>query len=293
MSHPEIPVSISMRLSTLAKNFGLGGRATRQLLERASALKLPFAPLAAPSQAIHLQSGMQLQRLLDLPRSALSGPVQEDKALAHAALSKLVTLQERLEESFDLRKLHGFSGASPGGEDYLSVEAFAASEACRHVRIISYKDFVRTLSVALPRFLAGEPIVLRQTSWNGDCLYWASDVHTEELACAVGYARVRQLETNLPAQISRYTLNRAAVKALEKDFYVFNMPDAAWQDSAFMSLLLDTGLPYSRLSMNRTASGNEVLLLPKSSKEANALGQGLLLAGAPNVTEYLLPLSDA
>lgn len=293
MSHPESTASFSVRLGALVKHLGFGSRASKQLLNRARALQLPFIPLAAPSPAIHLQTGIQLQRLLDLPRSALSGPVQEDKALAHAALNKLVTLQERTEKSFDLRQLHGFTGTSPSGNAYPNLEQYAASEACRHVRIISYKDFVRTLSVALPRFLAGEPIILRQASWHGSSLYWASEVHTEELACAVSYSRVRQLETNLPAKVGRYTLHRAAIKALDKEFHIFSMPDAAWQDSAFMSLLLDTGLPYSRLSMSNSASGNEVLLLPKNSALANALGQGLLLAGAPNVIEYLLPLSDA
>jgi len=162
MSLPEQPSTLSSRLGALAQRLGLIGRGQRQILERASQLRLPFSPLPQPRESICWQDGLQLYRLIDLPRSALSGPVQEDKAQAHAALIRIIELEERQLSSFDLRMIDGLSGGSAEHAHYTSFEEFSTSEACRHVRIISYKDFVKTISLALPSFLAGERINLRR-----------------------------------------------------------------------------------------------------------------------------------
>jgi hypothetical protein len=58
-----------------------------------------------------------------------------------------------------------------------------------------------------------------------------------------------------------------------------------------MSLLLDNGLPYARLSLLRTPGAAEFLLLPKHSAEATALGEGLRLAGAADVVAHMKTLA--
>uniref|UniRef100_UPI0035678ACC DUF6685 family protein n=1 Tax=Pseudomonas sp. TaxID=306 RepID=UPI0035678ACC len=227
----------------------------------------------------------------ELPRGALSGPVQEDKAQAHAVLTRIVEVQQQQLESFDLRLIDGLSNCNPEQAHFASFEEYALSEDCRQVRIISYKDFVRTISQALPRFLAGECISLRQASWHGKRIFWGGEQHSEALACAVAYARRRQLEINLPAELSRYRLSSGGLNELQQRYHVLAMPGAAWSDPAFMSLLLDTGLPYARLSLLRNPGAPEFLLLPKHSAEASALGEGLRLAGAPDVVLHLQGLA--
>ena len=90
MSLSEQPSTLSSRLGALAQRLGLIGRGQRQILERASQLRLPFSPLPQVRDSICWQDGPQLHRLIDLPRSALSGPVQEDKAQAHAMLVRVI-----------------------------------------------------------------------------------------------------------------------------------------------------------------------------------------------------------
>lgn len=291
MSLSEQPSTLSSRLGALAQRLGLIGRAPRQILERASQLRLPFNPLPDIRDSICWQDGPQLHRLIDLPRSALSGPVQEDKAQAHAVLVRVVEVQQQQLASFDLRLIDGFSASNPEQILFSSFEDYASSQHCRQVRIISYKDFVKTIGQALPRFLAGESISLRQASWHGERLFWAGDHHGEAFACAIAYARRRELEVSLPAELSHYRLSTPGLAALHQHYHVLAMPGAAWSDPAFMGLLLDSGLPYARLSLLRSPGAPEFLLLPKHSAEATALGEGLRLAGAPDVVGYLQQLS--
>jgi hypothetical protein len=285
------PAFFSSRLAALIQRLGGTNRASRLILERASRLHLPFNAMPATRDSICWLEGPPLQRLVELPRGALSGPVQEDKAQAHAVLIKTVEVQQQRLESFDLRLIDGLSSCDPEQAYFTRLEDYAASEACRQVRIISYKDFVRTISQALPRFLAGEHISLRQASWHGDRVFWAGEQHSEAFACAVTYARRRQLEISLPAELSRYRLSSSGLTQLQQRYHVLAMPSAAWNDPAFMSLLLDSGLPYARLSLLRTPDAPEFLLLPKHSAEATALGEGLRLAGAPDVVLYLQGLA--
>ncbi|OVZ31950.1 hypothetical protein CDO41_34230, partial [Pseudomonas aeruginosa] len=69
------------RLSALANRLRLGAARSdgRELRERAAALELPFQPLRRPEPSVWWQAGPPLHTLVDLPRGALSGPVQEDK----------------------------------------------------------------------------------------------------------------------------------------------------------------------------------------------------------------------
>lgn len=291
MSLSEQPPTLSSRLGALAQRLGLIGRAPRQILERASQLRLPFDPLPAVRNSICWQDGPQLHRLIDLPRGALSGPVQEDKAQAHAALIRIIELEERQLSSFDLRMVDGLCGCNADQAAFASFEDYAASQACRQVRIISYKDFVKTISLALPRFLAGERINLRQASWHGERVFWAGEHHPQAFACAIAYARRRELEISLPADLCHYRLSAQGLSKLQQQYHALAMPAAAWSDPAFMGLLLDSGLPYARLSLLRSPGDPEILLLPKYSAEATALGEGLRLAGAPDVVEYLQRLN--
>lgn len=293
MSLTEQPSTLSSRLGALAQRLGIIGRGQRQILERASQLRLPFSPLPTFRESICWQDGPQLHRLIDLPRSALSGPVQEDKAQAHAMLVRLVEVQEQQLASFDLRTIDGLSTGNPQQASHDSFETFAASESCRQVRIISYKDFVKAISQALPRFLAGERISLRQASWRGARVFWTGEHHSEAFACAIAYARRRELEINLPAELSHYSLSEQGLSNLKQHYNVLAMPNAAWSDPAFMALLLDNGLPYARLSLLGGSGSPEFLLLPKHSAEATALGEGLRLAGAPDVVAYLQRLASS
>jgi hypothetical protein len=291
MSLSEQPPTLSSRLGALAQRLGLIGRAPRQILERANQLRLPFEPLPEVRDSICWQDGPQLHRLIDLPRGALSGPVQEDKAQAHAALIRIIELEERQLTSFDLRMVDGLSGCNAEQAAFASFEDYAASQACRQVRIISYKDFVKTISLALPRFLAGERISLRQASWHGERVFWAGEHHPQAFACAIAYARRRELEISLPADLCHYRLSAQGLSELQQQYHALAMPAAAWSDPAFMGLLLDSGLPYARLSLLRSPGDPEILLLPKHSAEATALGEGLRLAGAPDVVGYLQRLN--
>ena len=282
--------SLTTLLGTLVQRLGISGRSSRHIFERASGLHLPFQALPVPEQSIWWQSGPPLQRLTDLPRGALSGPVQEDKALAHAVLIRLVKQRQEQLHNFDLRLVTGVSCTDSNRPPCISFEAYAASEACHHIRIISYKDFVKVISQALPRFLAGEPINLRQANWHGEQLYWSGEQNLEAFACAIAYARRRGLEISLPAVLTHYQIDPAGLVELQNAYHMLAMPVQAWSDPAFMALLLDHGLPYARLSLLRSPGAPEFLLLPKAHEQALALGDGLRLAGAPDVVSYLQQL---
>src|SRR5699024_3017220 len=102
MTSPTPPPRLTSRLSSLAAQLGLGGKAARRMLDRARQLNLPFQPIPLPTLSIWWQLGPQLERLVDLPRGALSGPVQEDKAAAHAVLARLLEVNHRFVPAFDL-----------------------------------------------------------------------------------------------------------------------------------------------------------------------------------------------
>lgn len=285
ISEPMPPVT--SRIMQFVRRIGLAGRSPRQLLELASQIRLPFAPLSEQEPSIFWHDGPCLHRFVDLPRSALSGPIQEDKATARAALTRLVRREQSTHSALDLRQIDGLAGQSVDGGAYPTFEAFSATPACRKLRVISYKDFVRTISLALPGFQALTPIELRQASWLGERIYWSGDHHAEAFACAVAYARLRGLEVSLPCQLTDYRLDLAGLQALDLDYHAVTMPAQAWDDPEFMGLLLDAKVPYARLTLLRNANNSELLLLDKRQPAANALGEGLKLAGAPDLVRYL------
>ncbi|BAN47795.1 DUF6685 family protein [Metapseudomonas resinovorans] len=284
------PPPLSARLAAFAQRLGLG-KAPRRIFERASQLRLPFQQLPKTEASIWWQAGPPLQRLVELPRGALSGPVQEDKAEAHAVLIGVVKRSEQRLSSFDLRQVDGLCGndheppPSPSFEDYL------AGLHSRKVRIISYKDFIKAISLPLPRFLAGAPISLYRADWHGKRVFWSGDQHVEAFAASIAYARLRELEATLPAEVTDYRLDVAGLERLDDRYHMLAMPVQAWSDPAFMGLLLDGGIPYSRLTFLRNSGAPEFILLPKKHADATALGEGLRLAGAADVVTYLQTLA--
>lgn len=280
------PPTLSSRLSALAQRLGLSGRG-RLLGQRAQELHLPFQSLPAPRDSLWWQHSAPLERLVDMTHGALSGPVQEDKAEARAVLLGLVREEHRSLESFDLRQLDGLCGQP--NDAWQTLEDIANSPAGKQLRIISYKDFVKTLSLALPRHLVGEALQLKSADWRGARQYWCGEQQQVALACAIVYARRRGLELMLPAELTHYRLNPVGLAELDNRYFMLAMPPQSWSDPHFMDLLL-TGLPYARLSLLRDPGAPEFLLLPKRNPDSAALGEGLRLAGAPDVVAYLRQL---
>ncbi|MCQ4307777.1 hypothetical protein NA645_07210 [Pseudomonas stutzeri] len=287
MSLPEPMPPVTSRIARFAQCLGLTGKSPRQILEHASQIRLPFAPLCEPAPSIFWSDGPCLQRFVDLPRSALSGPIQEDKARARAALMRLVRQEQSSHRAIDLRQIDGLGGQSADGMTYPTFEALAATPACRQLRVISYKDFVRTITTALPDFLTRASIELRQASWLGERIYWSGEYHAEAFACAIAYARLRGLEVSLPCELTDYRLDAGGLHTLDNEYHAITMPAQAWNDREFMGLLLEAKIPYARLTLLRNANNTELLLLDKRQPAANALGEGLKLAGAPDMVRYL------
>lgn len=278
--------SMTSRLAALAQRLGLGGTDAHNVAQRSRTLALPFAPLGAPVSGIGWQSGAPLYRLIDLPRGALSGPVQEDKARIHAVLKRLVGSHREEQSSLDLRLLDGLCQRALQDSPLTTLEALAQSEGCRKVKIISYNDFTKALGLALPGFERKASLQLRRASWHGDRLFWDDDNHACEMASAVVYARRRGLEITLPATVQRFELRTTVLDELDGGFHMLAMPATAWNDPAFMGLLLDTGLPYARFGLFNTETP-ESLLLPRDHAQANAFGEGLRAVGAADVVDYL------
>ena len=286
------PPTMSSRLANLTQKLGLSGRSSRNVQERAAALRLPFEPLTRPPESIWWNCGAPLQDLPELPRSALSGPVQDDKTAAHAALVRLVERHTQEIESFDLRKIDGLAKNRGNMPSYTSLEECLAGVEQRQVRIISYKDFIKAISLPLPNFLRGHQIKLMQANWHGDRVFWDGEQHAEAFASAIVYARRREMEVSLPAELTTYQISQRGLKSLDISYYMLAMPTQAWSHADFMHLLVETGMPYARLSLKNHQSATEFLMLPKHNTDAVALGQGLLMAGAPDVSAFLHKLAN-
>lgn len=290
MNRSNYSGSLLSRLSTLFKG-SESGSAAFSPESIAQQVKLPFVDLNSPSLSIGWKNNLYFQHLYDLSRGALSGPVQEDKAEAHAFLAKLVSKEINTERVIDLRDIYGISESLPGIEALVDLESLAASAQCRHIRIISYRDFERTITQAIPNFLSDQPINLHQANWLGSHLFWANEQHSYTFACAVVYARRRGLILPKRTYISRYSLNIEVLQAIHKNYHMLIMPEQAWSDRAFMAILLNSGSPYARLALTKNPAPTEVLLLLKRKQLSNDLGKGLRLAGAYDAAEILLQLA--
>jgi len=188
-------------------------------------------------------------------------------------------------EALDLRRINGLSG-SPGSP-FQHLEDFVASDACRPFRIISYQDFERVIRLALPQFMDGEMLRVRTCDWlDSGRLFWAGEHMREAFACAVVYARMRELAIHLPAQVTRYRLNPSGLHTLQEQYHALWMPPQAWINPGFMHLLLESDMPYARLDKLH-ADYQEVLLLSRVRKRSNALGLGLRKAGAFDASDWL------
>lgn len=287
MNRPSHSGSLLSRLSTLFKGAD-SGSATFSPDNIAQHVKLPFVGLVTPSLSIGWKNNLNFQHLHDLPRSALSGPVQADKEDAHALLAILVTKVIDTEPVIDLRDIYGISQSLPGIETLQTLEDLAASVQCRQIRIISYRDFERTITQAVPHFLSDQPINLFQASWLGEHFFWAEEKHSYAFACAIVYARRRGLELPKHTYISRYSLNLDVLQTIHKNYHVLIMPEQTWNNRDFMAILLDSGSPYARLALTKGPAPTEVLLLPKHRQLSDNLGKGLRLAGAYDASEILL-----
>ncbi|MFC3607082.1 DUF6685 family protein [Stutzerimonas tarimensis] len=279
--------SLSSRLARLATRLGLTSRppAPQHARERIGKLKLEFAPLPAFHSSIFWSDNPSLEDLHELPRGALSGPTQEYKARAHAILVKLIRRESEPRDAFDLREVGGFLAPNPLGIPCPSFETFAATPACRAIRIISYNDFMRVMDTAVPGYKAAPRVTLLQANWQGDRVFWAGDGHGEAFACAIAYARLRGLDLSLPCEQVRYFIDEDGLAALERAYHVLLMPEHAWNDREFMRHLLEDGTPYARLRLQR--HNHEWLLLDKRLPRSDGLGIGLKKAGAADFCDYL------
>ncbi len=246
---------------------------------------LPFPALPELQPSIFWDDNPPLHYLHELPRGALSGPIQEYKARAHGLLVRVVDRQQVHLPAIDLRRVDGLCSVNPLDGPCPSFETYAATPHCRAIRIISFKDFTRTLNEALPGFKGGPTVTLLQASWQGERLFWTGEQHSEAFACAIAYARLRGLDISVPCHLVQYRIDPAGLAALEQAFHVLLMPEAAWSDRDFMRHLLESGVPYARLRLKRHAL--EMLLLDRQDPLADALGRGLVQAGASDFTAYL------
>ena len=69
---------------------------------------------------------------------------------------------------------------------------------------------------------------------------------------------------------------------------MLRIPTEAWSEPTFMSLLLDTGLPYARLALFTGNPGVPVAAPQRRTRRC--LGEGLRAAGAADVVKYLKQL---
>lgn len=292
MDRPAFHSLIAERLKALFKKAGSADTTVVAFTPEqiAHSVNLPFTPLQVPAVTIGWKNNLNFQHLYNLPRDALSGPIQDDKVEAYAALKNLVSKVVVTESSIDLREIFGLLALPQDADNLQSLEAFAARAECRHIRIISYRDFKKAITQALPQFFNEQAIHLYQASWLGPGLFWAEQQNNCAFACAVAYARLRGLELPKTAQISRYQIDTTVLSNLQDKYHMLIMPEQAWKDREFMTILLRSDSPYARLILSQTPQPLEVLLLPKHKPLSDSLGEGLKLAGAYDASDFLWQL---
>lgn len=280
--------TVSAKLSNFAHRLGFKQTLPAAFRQKVAQLELSFPTFCPLNDSIWWHSTPSLERLFELPLGALSGPVQEDKAHAHKALGALVERQQIELEAVDLRSLDGLLGHSQEQQAFSSLEHYSAAKS-RHVRIISYNDFQKTLQ----QVLGNQPLVFNEASWRGSRRFWNETQHIPAFASLVSYARLRKLCIERKALVNSYQLSAAGIARLQSQFHVLCMPNMAWSHEPFMALLLRNQLPYSRLTLQRGTGACDCLILPKDHPRAHYLGKGLLALGAQDLSQYLtdLPVS--
>lgn len=281
------PSVLSKLLSSVFKRKAKGPRAYTAA-DVVQQLRIGFPQISIPPASIHWKHTPHLRQLVNLPGSSLSGPDQADKAEAHQLLKDIVQEEVELIDSYDLRVLHGLNHNQPELYQHSNWEGLAKAQVCRRIRIISMRDFNRTLDKLIP---GQQRLPLLATAWAPEQYYWAGTQNTCELACALVYARMRGLPLEYPVQLHRISLNRAALGRLHQQYRMLAIPEPAWNDADFMQFLVRYKTPYARLSFHFGEQQLEALLLPRKHELANTLGSGLSQAGACNLIDVLTKLA--
>lgn len=252
-------------------------------------LRLTFPVPTMPPASIHWQHSLHLHQLANLPANALSGPVQEDKAEAYQYLNKIVSLETSSLDSYDLRNLYGLNHDLEQLLDHDCWNSMALSQPCRTVRIISIRDFNRTLESAIGN---DATIELLSTAWEPDKHYANCTQGTGcKLLAALVYARRREVPVMRPVTLSQTQVNALPVQELHKHYHTLAMPDTAWTDPVFMNYLVSHKTPYVRLGLPLGQQQLQIILLPRNNPHSDTFGTGLLKAGAHELSSFLLKLS--
>ena len=273
--------TVSARLLDFAQRLGLRRVVAPEFRQRIAQLALTFPRLPVPEDTIWWHNALSLESLYELPRGALSGPVQDDKAHAHKALRALIYRQQWEIDALDLRSISGLVGYESLFSSLTQLEHYNVAQ-CRHIRIISMTDLSKVLDN-----LQTDRWVLNEASWRGGRRFWTHSLHNQAITAAVCYAKLRKLCVERPAVINSFQFNHDGIQKLSQQFHVLYMPNEAWNNEALMDLLATHQLPYSRLSLDRATRTGDCLILPKQHAYADALGQGLLALGAEDFCDYL------
>lgn len=238
--------------------------------------------------SVFWESALPLQNLLNMPKRRLSGPVKEVKDAAWQVLNALVSEQTVHEEHFDLRRLGGLvHSAEFADQDFTSLEQLASSPLAADYRVNSYGDFMQVLGRAFSAVGTASFLELYQASWQGDRLFWGFSKGGLAMASAVTYARAHELEQSVPANIHQLHLNHEGLNELETQFICLLLEKKLFAEKPLVQLLAEHHVLYARLVLSTDPKHPDLLMLPRNSAPAQAVGEGLLQAGATAMGDCL------
>ncbi len=252
-------------------------------------LNSPIFSAAPLFNQVFFNRNLPLATFYALPSNALSGPVQQDKAKAHAYLKDLIQVEVLPLERFSICQINGLRTTPYVEQPVTDFAQLLATSELPNAGIISFSDFKNTLSQALPNLEQAPSINLTQASWLKGRAFWEtnSSEKAHALASALQYAQLRQIDWDLPALLTRYTVIESALLALKHNYHALIIPEALWLNSEFMHVLVSNKLPYVRFNFLNKLKGIELLLLPKNTKLAKTLGYQLIKQGALELTQLL------
>jgi len=227
--------------------------------------------------SIWWQNAPKIHALAHLQRGSLSGPIQEIKTNVRDMLIKLFVV-EKISQKVALKNITGLCGNIVGDAECSSMETLAVSEHCKKIHIISNLDFQKKLDRIIPK----NHIELVSAEWLNPHYFWQSKKNNLDFACVVAYARKRQIALELDANIKHYYVSRRGLAALQTNYFVLAMNDAAWRNPKLMSILFEQELPYVRLPLLFDA-----LILPKKDSSSYKLGRDLLASNAIDIITLL------